>query len=75
MSADRNLIFYNAVPSRSGTVHWMLQELGIPFDVKLLDIRSGEGQAPEYLALNPLGKVPTIVHGDTIVTEAAAMAG
>lgn len=73
MSADRNLTFYHAVPSRSGTVHWMLQELGIPFDVKLLDIRSGEGQAPEYLALNPLGKVPTIVHGDTIVTEAAAI--
>lgn len=73
MPSDRNLTFYHAVPSRSGTVHWMLHELGIPFDVKLLDIRAGVGQTPEYLALNPLGKVPTIVHGDTVVTEAAAI--
>lgn len=73
MPSDRNLTFYHAVPSRSGTVHWMLHELGIPFDVKLLDIRAGAGQTPEYLALNPLGKVPTIVHGDTVVTEAAAI--
>jgi glutathione S-transferase len=51
----------------------MLHELGIPFDVEHLDIRAGQGQTPEYLALNPLGKVPTIIHGDTVVTEAAAI--
>lgn len=73
MAADRNLTFYHAIPSRSGTVHWMLQELGIAFDTKLLDIQGGAGQTPDYLALNPLGKVPTIVHGDTVVTEAAAI--
>lgn len=70
--SDRNSTFYHAVQSQSGTVNWMLQELGIPFDVKLIDIRGG-GQAPELLALNPLGKVPTVVHGDTVVTEAAAI--
>ncbi|OSQ32193.1 glutathione S-transferase family protein [Thalassospira sp. MCCC 1A03138] len=73
MRSDRQLTFYHAVPSRSGTVHWMLQELGIPFDVKLLDIRGGAGQTPEFLAINPLGKVPAIVHGDTVVSEAAAI--
>lgn len=73
MSSDWNLTFYHAIPSRSGTVHWMLHELGIPFDVKLLDIGGGDGQTPEFLALNPLGKVPTITHGDTVVTEAAAI--
>lgn len=73
MISDRKLTFYHAVPSRSSTVHWMLHELGIEFDVKMLDLRKGEGQTAEYLAINPLGKVPTIVHGDTVVTEAAAI--
>ncbi|WP_430474727.1 glutathione S-transferase family protein [Thalassospira lucentensis] len=73
MVADRKLTFYHAVPSRGGTVHWMLHELGIEFDAKVLDLPKGEGQTPEYLAINPLGKVPTIVHGDTVVTEAAAI--
>lgn len=73
MISDRKLTFYHSAPSRGNIVHWMLQELGIEFDVKMIDIRNGEGQTPEFLALNPLGKVPTIVHGDTVVTEAAAI--
>lgn len=73
MTKNRKLTFYHAAPSRGNTVHWMLQELGIAFDVRMIDIRKGEGQSPEYLAINPLGKVPAIVHGDTVVTEAAAI--
>lgn len=44
MRSERNLTFYHAVPSRSGTVHWMLHELGIAFDTKLLDIRGEKGE-------------------------------
>ncbi len=73
MVTDRKLTFYHAAPSRGNTVHWMLQELGIDFDVKMIDIRKGEGQTPQFLAINPLGKIPAIVHGDTVVTEAAAI--
>jgi glutathione S-transferase len=51
----------------------MLEELGVAYDTKVLDIHNGEGQNPEFLAINPLGKVPTIIHGDTVVTEAAAI--
>ena len=69
----RKLTFYHTAPSRGNTVHWMLQDLGIEFDVKMLNLRQGDGQAAEFLEINPLGKVPTIVHGNTVVTEAAAI--
>jgi glutathione S-transferase len=67
------LTLYHAAPSRSSIVHWMLEELGQPYDIHLVSFKKGENLRPDYLAVNPMGKVPALKHGDTIVTEAAAI--
>lgn len=66
------LMFYTNPQSRGQIVRWMLEELGEPYQTKIVEY--GEPmKSPEYLALNPMGKVPTLVHGDTVVTECAAI--
>ena len=71
--ADPDLIFYYAPHSRSGIVLWMLEELGVPYRMELLSLKKGTHKSPEYLAINPMGKVPAIKHGGTVVTEASAI--
>ena len=62
-------------PSTAGTaIHWLLLELGVPFEVKLLDFETGEHKAPAYLAINPEGVVPTLIVDGAPVTEMAAIA-
>ena len=65
--------FYHNPMSRGRIAHWMLEETGAPYDVKILSFEKGEHKAPEYLAINPMGKVPAIVHRGTVVTESAAI--
>ena len=67
------LTLYHASPSRSSIVLWMMEELGEPYDIRLLSLTKGENREPAYLAINPMGKVPAIRHGDTVITEAAAI--
>ena len=67
------LTLYHAAPSRSSIVHWMLEEVGEPFDIHLVSFKKGENLKPEYLAVNPMGKVPALKHADTVITEAAAI--
>src|SRR5205807_4873556 len=67
------LTLYHAAPSRSSIVRWMLEEIGEPYDVHLLSLSKGDNRAPEYLAINPMGKVPALRHGDVVITEAAAI--
>jgi len=67
------LTLYHAAPSRSSVVRWMLEELGEPYDIHLLSLAKGEQSKPEYLAVNPMGKVPAVKHGDAIITEVAAI--
>ena len=67
-----SLTFYTNPMSRGRIVRWMLEEVGEPYETVLLDYATGM-KAPEYLAINPMGKVPAIKHGDTVVTEAAAI--
>jgi glutathione S-transferase len=67
------LTLFHAAPSRSSIAHWMLEELGQPYDIHLVSFKKGENLKPDYLAVNPMGKVPALKHGDTIVTEAAAI--
>jgi glutathione S-transferase len=67
------LTLYHANPSRSSIVHWMLEELGQPYDVHRLSLKNGENRAPAYLAINPMGKVPALKHGDVVIAEAAAI--
>jgi glutathione S-transferase len=68
-----NLTLYHAAPSRSSVVHWMLEEVGEPYDVQLMSLKKGENRAADYLKVNPMGKVPALRHGDVVVTEAAAI--
>jgi len=67
------LTLYHAAPSRSSIVHWMLEELGEPYDIHLVSFKRGENRQPEYLAINPMGKLPALKHGDAVITEAAAI--
>jgi glutathione S-transferase len=67
------LTLYHAAPSRSSIVHWMLEELGEPYDLHLLSFEKGDNRAPDYLAVNPMGKVPALKHGDAVIAEAAAI--
>jgi glutathione S-transferase len=68
-----DLLLYHAVPSRSATVRWMLEEVGEPYDIQLLNLAEGEQRKPEYLAVNPQGKVPALRHKGVVVTEVAAI--
>jgi glutathione S-transferase len=67
------LTLYHAAPSRSSIVRWMLEEVGEPYEIKLLRLSEGDQQRPDYLAINPMGKVPALKHGDVVITEAAAI--
>jgi glutathione S-transferase len=67
------LTLYHAVPSRSAITRWMLEEVGEPYDIHLLDLQAGDNNKPDYLAVNPMGKVPALDHDGVIVTEAAAI--
>ncbi|NNM64087.1 MAG: glutathione S-transferase family protein [Burkholderiales bacterium] len=69
---DAALTFYTHPQSRGRIVRWMLEEVGTPYDTVLLDYGTTM-KAPEYLAINPMGKVPAIRHGDAVVTEVAAI--
>jgi glutathione S-transferase len=66
------LVLYTNPMSRGRVARWMLEEVGAPYKVELLDYASTM-KAPAYLAINPMGKVPALRHGDAIVTETAAI--
>lgn len=67
------LKLYHASPSRSSIAHWMLEEVGEPFAIELLELKKGDQHKPAYLAINPMGKVPALDDGGTIITEVAAI--
>lgn len=67
-----DLVFYTNPMSRGRIVRWMLEEVGVPYRTELLDFGTSM-KALNYLSINPLGKVPAVKHGDTVVTEAAAI--
>ncbi|WP_297905541.1 glutathione S-transferase family protein [Metallibacterium sp.] len=66
------LSFYTNPKSRGRIVRWMLEETGAPYATEILEYGTSMKAAP-YLAINPMGKVPAIRHGDTVVTECAAI--
>jgi glutathione S-transferase len=67
------LTLYHIAPSRSSVALWMLEEIGEPYDIHLLSMQRGTNREPAYLAINPMGKVPALRHGDAIITEVAAV--
>ncbi len=65
------LVLYTHPMSRGRIARWMLEEVGQPYRTELLEFATMK--APAFLAVNPMGKVPAIRHGDMVVTEAAAI--
>jgi glutathione S-transferase len=66
------LVLYTNPQSRGRIARWMLEETGQPYQTEILDYASTM-KAPAYLAINPMGKVPALRHGDAVVTETAAI--
>jgi len=67
------LKLYHNPQSRSTVVHYMLHELGVPFEIVPIDLKGGEHKKPEFLKINPMGKIPVLADGDTIITENPAI--
>jgi glutathione S-transferase len=64
---------YGGARSRATIIQWYLEELGVPYEFVLLDMQAGEHRQPEFLAINPIGKVPAIVDGDFKLWESGAI--
>ena len=67
------LRLHHAAPSRSSTTLWMLEEIGEPYELNILNLKEGENRKPAYLAINPMGKVPALEHDGQIITEVGAI--
>lgn len=68
----RVTLFY-APNSRAATALGLMEELGVPYDLHVLNLARGESRDPKYLAVNPMGKVPAILHDGVLVTEQPAV--
>lgn len=69
----RHVTFFHSPHSRSAGTRILLEELGASYTVHPLDLQKGEQREAPFLAVNPMGKIPTILHGDVVVTEQAAV--
>ena len=70
---SRRITFFYAPHSRASATLALLETLGVDYDLHMLDLEAGTQRSPEYLEVNPLGKVPAIRHGEAIVTEQVAI--
>jgi len=70
---SEEIVFYYNPRSRARIVHWMLEELGEPYRLELVRLDRNEHKAPAFLSVNPMGKLPALVHRRTAVTESAAI--
>ncbi|HLL28886.1 MAG TPA: glutathione S-transferase [Xanthobacteraceae bacterium] len=68
-----DLTLYHAPQSRSASALWMLEEVGEPCELEIFRFDNGSLRTPEYLAINPMGKVPALKHGEAVITESAAI--
>lgn len=64
---------YEFPPTRSIRPRWTLQELGVEFESVIVDGRRGENRTPEFLKLNPAGKLPVLVDGELVLNESVAI--
>lgn len=67
------LKLYGGARSRASIVQWYLEELSVPYEFVMLDMQAGEHRQPQFLAINPMGKVPAIVDGDVKLWESGAI--
>ena len=68
-----SVALYHHPYSRAANVVWMLEEVGVPYEIRHVDIMTGAQKAPQIVALNSMGKLPILTDGDTVVTESAAI--
>ena len=73
MTGSRKVVFYHSPQSRSAGTLVLLEELGADYELRPLDLKKGESRSGDYLAVNPMGKVPAIVHDGALVTEQGAV--
>jgi glutathione S-transferase len=73
MSHDDRITLYYSPQTRASGARVLLEELGAPYDLHVLNMKAGEQRQPAYLAINPLGKVPAISHRGQLVTEQVAV--
>src|SRR5436190_18484466 len=73
MTASRRVVFYHSPQSRSAGTLVLLEELGADYELRPLDLQKKESRSSEYLGVNPMGKVPAIVHEGALVTEQGAV--
>jgi len=68
-----SIVLYHHPFSRAANVIWMLEEVGVPYELRFVDLMTGKHKAPEIVALNPMGKLPILTDGDAVVSESAAV--
>ncbi|MBR0798694.1 glutathione S-transferase family protein [Bradyrhizobium jicamae] len=73
MTTTDRITLYYAPQSRATGARVLLEELGAPYDLQVLNMKAGEQRKPAYLAINPLGKVPAVHHRGALVTEQVAI--
>lgn len=73
MTAGRRITLFHAPHTRSSGTLTLLEELGADYELQVLNVRAGEQRKPAYLAVNPMGKVPAILHDGALVTEQGAI--
>lgn len=73
MPSNPQITLFHALNTRSLGVLVLLEELGANYHLHVLDMKANEQRSPAYLAINPMGKVPAIKHGDAVVTEQPAI--
>ena len=73
MSASRDITLFHSPNTRSSGTLVLLEEIGAPYALRVLDMKAGEQRRSDYLAINPMGKVPAILHDDALVTEQVAI--
>jgi glutathione S-transferase len=73
MTDSKELVLHYHPFTRAANVVWMLEELGTPYALHYVDLKAGAHRTPEFRRVNPMGKLPTLIDGDTVVTESAAI--
>lgn len=73
MTSERRVTFFHSPNTRSSGVRILLEELGAEYELHALNMKAGEQRSAAYLAINPMGKVPALKHGDALITEQVAV--
>ena len=71
--ANDTIVFFHSPNTRSSGTRILLEELGAPHELRAVNMKAGEQRKPEFLAVNPMGKVPAILHRGGLVTEQVAI--